>query len=48
LLQAQDSLCAAVIRWRISELELRRDMGILEFSETGLWQPMEESGRQDD
>jgi outer membrane protein TolC len=29
LLQAQNSLCAAVVGWRISELELRRDMGIL-------------------
>ena len=46
LLRVQNSLYEAVIRWRISELELRRDMGTLAISETGLWQPLEESGEQ--
>jgi len=50
LLRARNSLCAAVIGWRMSELELRRDMGTLVISETGLWLPMEtlteESGEQ--
>ncbi|MCL1921092.1 MAG: TolC family protein [Kiritimatiellaeota bacterium] len=41
LLQAQNNLCNAVIGWRISELELRRDMGVLAISETGVWEPME-------
>jgi len=46
LLQAQNNLCAAVIGWRISELALRRDMGVLTVSETGLGQPAEEDGGQ--
>jgi len=37
LLSARNALCAAVIAWHMSELELRRDMGVLEISETGLW-----------
>ena len=47
LLRARDSLCAAVIGWRINELGLRRDMGTLEISETGLWQPMETLTEED-
>jgi outer membrane protein TolC len=35
LLRARNSLCAAVIGWRISELELRRDMGTLEQNHRG-------------
>ena len=46
LLNAQNNLCAAVIGWRLRELELRRDMGTLAISETGLWLPMEESGER--
>ncbi|MCL2104217.1 MAG: TolC family protein [Kiritimatiellaeota bacterium] len=41
LLRVQNNLCAAVIAWHISELELRRDMGTLVISETRLWRPME-------
>jgi outer membrane protein TolC len=46
LLNAQNNLCAAVIGWRLRELELRRDMGTLAISETGLWLPMEENGER--
>jgi outer membrane protein TolC len=37
LLTAQDDFCAAVISWRMRELELRRDMGILEISDANVW-----------
>lgn len=37
LLQAQNSLTAAVINYRIAELEIQRDMGLLEVDEQGLW-----------
>jgi len=38
LLSAQNALTAAVINYRITELELQRDMGLLKVDETGLWQ----------
>lgn len=37
LLAAQNALTAAVINYRITELELQRDMGLLKVDETGLW-----------
>jgi outer membrane protein TolC len=37
LLTAQDDFCAAVIAWRMRELELRRDMGILEITDANMW-----------
>lgn len=37
LLSAQDDLCAAVVGWRMRELELRRDMGVLELSDANMW-----------
>ena len=37
-LNAQDDLCSAIIDWRMRELELRRDMGILNLSDVGMWQ----------
>ena len=37
LVQAQDSLTAALVNYRIAELELQRDMGVLEVNERGLW-----------
>jgi outer membrane protein TolC len=37
LLTARNALCSAMILWRVSELELRRDMGVLRISEAGLW-----------
>jgi outer membrane protein TolC len=38
LLSAQDDLCAAIVGWQLRELELRRDMGILNISDVGMWQ----------
>ncbi|MDP6047777.1 MAG: TolC family protein [Phycisphaerae bacterium] len=37
LVQAQDALTAALVDYRIAELELQRDMGLLEVDEKGLW-----------
>ncbi len=38
LLSAQNDLTAAVINYRMTELELQRDIGLLEVDEQGLWQ----------
>ncbi len=38
LLSAQDSLTAAVVNYRLAELELQRDLDLLEVNEQGLWQ----------
>jgi len=38
LLSAQNSLTAAVINYRVTELELQRDMGLLKVGQKGLWQ----------
>jgi len=37
LLSARNALCAAQIDWRLADLELRRDMGVLEIDEAGVW-----------
>lgn len=37
LVQARDALTAALVAYRIAELELQRDMGVLEVNEKGLW-----------
>ena len=37
LVQAQDALTAALVDYRLAELELQRDMGVLEVDEKGLW-----------
>jgi len=37
LLNAQNALIAAMVSYRISELSLQRDMGLLEVSANGLW-----------
>jgi hypothetical protein len=45
LLSAQNALIDAAVRYRITELELQRDMGLLQVDEKGLWQeniPQEE------
>ena len=41
LLSAQNELTAAVIKYRMSELELQRDIGLLNVDEKGLWQEFE-------
>jgi len=38
LLSAQNQLTAAVVNYRIAELELQRDLGLLQVNEKGLWQ----------
>jgi outer membrane protein TolC len=38
LLAAQNSLTSAVVSYRIAELELQRDLGLLKVNEKGLWQ----------
>lgn len=38
LLSAQNALTAAIINYRVAELELQRDMGVLQVNEKGLWQ----------
>jgi len=37
LVSAQDALSAALVDYRVSELELQRDMDVLEIDEKGLW-----------
>ncbi len=37
LVSAQNALTAAVINYRVTELELQRDMGLLAVDEQGLW-----------
>jgi outer membrane protein TolC len=44
LLSAQNSLTAAVINYRITELELQRDLGLLKVNEEGLWQEFTPKG----
>lgn len=38
LLSAQNSLTAARVNYRIAELSIQRDMGVLAVSDSGLWQ----------
>jgi outer membrane protein TolC len=38
LLSAQNSLTSAVVSYRIAELELQRDLGLLKVNEQGLWE----------
>jgi len=38
LVQSQNSLTAALVSYLIAELEIQRDMGVLEVNEQGLWQ----------
>jgi outer membrane protein TolC len=38
LLQAQNNLTSARVNYRIAELEIQRDMGVLVVTDTGLWQ----------
>ena len=37
LLVARNALCEALITWQLNDLALRRDMGVLRISETGMW-----------
>jgi outer membrane protein TolC len=46
LLSAQNSLTAAVVNYRIAELNIQRDMGVLQVDEKGLWQEYLPGGNQ--
>jgi outer membrane protein TolC len=37
LLEAQNALTAALVDYRVAELELQRDMGLLRVDAKGLW-----------
>ena len=37
LLTARNAFFSALIDWQVSDLELRRDMGVLKISEAGMW-----------
>jgi len=41
LISAQDALTAALVDYRVSELELQRDMGVLQVNEQGIWREYE-------
>lgn len=41
LLSAQNALTAALRNYRVAELELQRDMGVLEITDDGLWREYE-------
>jgi outer membrane protein TolC len=46
LLSAQNSLTASVVNYRIAELAIQRDAGVLEVNETGLWKEYSPGGNQ--
>ncbi|MBU2457395.1 MAG: TolC family protein, partial [Planctomycetes bacterium] len=46
LLLAQDSLTTSVIDYRIAELNIQRDMGVLQVNEKGLWKEYSPGGNQ--
>jgi len=37
LVNAQNALTAALVDYRVAELNLQRDMGVLQVSDDGLW-----------
>ena len=41
LVSAQDALTSALVNYRVAELELQRDMGVLVVNEEGLWREYE-------
>lgn len=46
LLEAQNSLTAAVVNYRTAELVIQRDTGVLEVDEKGLWKEYSPGGNQ--
>jgi len=44
LLRAQNALTSAIVGYRVAELELQRDMGLLQVDEKGLWQEFDPKG----
>jgi len=47
LLSAQNALSSAVVNYRITELAIQRDIGVLKIDEQGLWQEYEPGDNQD-
>ncbi len=47
LVQAQNDLTTALISYRLAELSLQRDMGVLEVNSDGLWREYAASGLQE-
>jgi outer membrane protein TolC len=41
LISAQNALTSALVRYRVAELELQRDLGVLEVNEKGVWREYE-------
>ncbi len=48
LVQSQNSLTAALVNYLIAELEIQRDMGVLQVNEQGLWQTYDPKEVPDD
>ena len=47
LISAQNRLTGAVVDYRIAELQLQRDIGLLKVDEKGLWQEFKPEGTED-
>jgi len=45
LVSAQDALTSALVTYRVSELELQRELGVLEVNHEGLWREYAPEGR---
>jgi outer membrane protein TolC len=41
LVSAQNALTGALVDYRVAELELQRDMGVLQVNEQGIWREYE-------
>jgi outer membrane protein TolC len=48
LLSAQNLLTSALVGQRIAELDLQRDLGVLEVDANGVWQEYDPQGKDDD
>lgn len=47
LLSAQNDLTSAIVDYRIAELNIQRDMGVLEVNENGLWREFNPENESD-
>ena len=45
---AQNNLTAALVTYRVTQLELQRDLGMLQVNERGLWQEFRPKGTDDE
>lgn len=48
LLQSQNALTAALVSYRIAELSIQRDMGVLRLTEEGMWDEFETEAAHDE